>query len=132
MEAPSFFSQFFMWMGPYKWPMIIVSSLVLVLIIKKAIALTLPSLSYEKKAAGINAILFWGGLSMAFGIFVQTVSLWVALNEIIAAADISPTMVLVGFYGSFCSTLFGSLTLIVAALAWWLFRSRVRSLGMVS
>jgi hypothetical protein len=132
MEAPSFFSQFFMWMGPYKWPMIIVSSLVVVLILKKAIELLIPTLSNERKASGVNAILFWGALSMAFGIYVQTVSLWMALKEIMVAADISPQIVLIGFYGSFCPTIFGTLTLIVAALAWWFFRYRINIIDVTS
>ena len=88
MEAPSYFSQFFMWMGPYKWPMILVSSLVVILILKKAVELIIPALSRERKASGVNAILFWGAISMAFGIYVQTVSLWMALKDIMAAADI--------------------------------------------
>ena len=129
MEAPSFLSQFFMWMGPYKWPMILVSGLVVVLVIKKAVELLIPGLSYKKKISGVNAILFWGAISMAFGIFSQTVSLWAALNDIIAAADISPAIVLVGFYGSFVATLFGTLTLIFAALAWWFFRFWVKRLS---
>jgi hypothetical protein len=131
MEAPSFFSQFFMWMGPFKWPMIILSLLVVVLVIKKIIELTIPSLSNERKASGVNAILFWGVFSMAFGIFVQTVSLWTALNDIMAAADISPTMVLIGFYGSFCPTIFGTLVLLFASLAWWIFHQKVKSLKQV-
>ena len=122
METPGFLSQFFMWMGPYKWPMILLSALVVILIVKKAIELLIPSLSAQRKAAGIHAILFWGALSFAFGIYVQTAGLWIALQEIMAAADISPAMVLIGFYGSFSSTILGALTLIVAALAWWFFR----------
>ena len=129
METPSFFSQIFMWLGPYKWPMIFVSALVVVLVIKKAIELLIPGLSKQRKAAGINAILFWGSLSMALGIFSQTVSLWAALQEIMAASDISPVIVMIGFYGSFVSTMVGAVTLIFAALAWWLFRYRVRQLS---
>jgi hypothetical protein len=128
MEAPNYFFEFFMWMGPFKWPMIIVALLTLVLIVKKAIELSIPSLSNERKAAGVNAILYWGVFNMAFGFFGQTVSLWAALREIIAASDISPAIVLIGFYGSFVSTLFGTGNLIIAALAWWLFRYRLKLL----
>ena len=127
METQSYLSQFFMWMGPYKWPMILLSVLVLVLIIKKAVELAIPSLSQKRKASGINAILFWGAFSLAFGIFVQTLGLWEALKEIIAAADISPAIVLIGFYGSFCPTILGALTLLVAALAWWIFRYWIKA-----
>jgi hypothetical protein len=115
-------------MGPYKWPMILVSSLVVILILKKAVELIIPALSRERKASGVNAILFWGAISMAFGIYVQTVSLWMALKDIMAAADISPQIVLIGFYGSFCPTIFGTMTLIIAALAWWFFRYRVKAI----
>lgn len=132
MEAPSYLSQFFMWMGPYRWPMIIVSVLVIVLVVKKAIELSIPGLSHKQKVSGVNAILFWGALSLALGIFVQTVSLWVALQDIMAAADISPAMVIIGFYGSFCSTIMGALTLIVAALAWWIFRYLASRLPVIS
>ena len=132
MEAPSFYSQFFMWMGPYKWPMILLSCLVVVLVIKKIVELLIPGLSHKRKVSGINAILFWGFMSLALGIFVQTASLWVAMKEIIAAADISPTMVIMGFYGSFCSTILGTLTLIFAALAWWTFRYTATKLTSTS
>ena len=117
METPNYLSQFFMWMGPYKWIMILMSCLVLVLVIKKIVELLIPGISHKRKVKGINAILFWGFMSLALGIFSQTVSLWRALNEIVAAADISPVIVIMGFYGSFCSTLFGIITLIFAALA---------------
>lgn len=126
MEAPNYFSQFFMWLGPYKWPMILLSVLVIVLVLKKAIELMLPGLSHKQRVSGINAILFWGCMSMALGIFSQTVSLWAALREIIAADDISPVIVLIGYYGSFISTLLGAATLIFSALAWWLFRYLVK------
>ncbi len=129
MEAPSFFTQFFMWMGPFKWFMILLSVLVLVLIIKKVIELLMPAVSQKQKESGVNAILFWGFMALGVGLFSQTVSLWMALKEIIAAADISPAIVLIGFYGSFCATLYGLFTLLIAALAWWLFRFWVKRLS---
>ena len=126
MEHSSNFSMFFMWMGPYKWPMIIVSAIVIVLIIKKTIDIIIPGAVAERKRAGVNAILFWGSFSFALGIFVQTVSIWTALNEIIKAADISPVITLMGFYGSFCPTIFGAGTLLLASLAWWALRWKTR------
>jgi len=116
------FPEFFMWLGPFKWPMVLLSALVVVLVIKKVIELALPGISQARKASGVNAILFWGVMSMALGVFSQTVSLWAALQEIVKAADISPAIVMIGFYGSFISTLLGTATLIFAALAWWTFR----------
>lgn len=132
METPNYFSQFFMWLGPYKWPMLLLSVLVILLVVKKAIELMIPGLTYRQKASGINAILFWGSISMALGIFSQTVSLWAALREIMAADDISPVIVLIGYYGSFISTLLGTATLIFSALAWWLFRYLVKRTPQVT
>ena len=132
METPNYFAELFMWLGPFKWPLILLSVLVGVLIIKKAIELMIPSLSLKRKVSGVNAILFWGLFTMALGVFTQTVSLWAALKEIIAADDISPVIVLIGFYGSFVSTLWGLATLVVAALAWWLFRYWVRRLEPIA
>lgn len=122
METMNPLSQFFMWFGHYKWPMIIISAIVAVLIIKKAIDMLIPGKSAEARKAGISAILFWGSFSLIFGLFVQTVSLWAALQEIIQADDISPVIVMIGFYGSFCPTIFGAGTLLTAASAWMLFR----------
>jgi hypothetical protein len=116
------YPEFFMWMGPFKWLLILLLVLVIALVIKKALELGLPGISQERKSSGVNAILFWGIIAMAMGIFSQTVSLWAALQEIIKADDISPAIVLIGFYGSFVAPLFGTATLILAALAWWLFR----------
>jgi len=126
MKTPVIFPEFFMWLGPYKWPMVLLSALVLILVIKKAVEMFMPGLTVKRKASGVNAILFWGAMSMALGIYVQTASLWVALQEIIKAADISPAMVIIGFYGSFTSTIMGTLTLMFAALAWWGFRYWLR------
>lgn len=123
------FPEFFMWLGPFKWPMVLLSVLVVLLVIKKVIELVLPGISQARKASGVNTILFWGVMSMALGVFSQTVSLWAALQEIVKAADISPAIVLIGFYGSFVSTLLGIGTLIFAALAWWTFRFLLKRLA---
>jgi hypothetical protein len=109
--------------------MIIVAVVIIVLIIKKVIELFfLPNLDSKKKAWGLNAILFWGSFNFIFGIYVQTAGLWAALKEIITAPDLSPPIMIMGFLGSFMSTLFGAATLVVAALCWWLLRARLRSM----
>lgn len=127
METPSVFNQFFMWLGPYKWPLIVIAAIVVFLIIRKAVDLFFrKGLDETQLKRGLNAILFWGSFGLAVGMFAQVAGIWAALKEIMAAADISPAIVLIGFYGSFMTTLFGLGILLVAALAWWLFRYRIQ------
>lgn len=129
MENAGFFEQFFMWLGPYKYPMVIVGIIVVGLIIYKAIELFfIKDLDEARRKRWLNSILFWGSLGLILGIFAQTAGLWIALQQIMKAADISPAMVLIGFYGSFTSTMFGLLILLVSALGWWFLRARARSL----
>ena len=123
MEHASFLNQFFMWFGPYKFPMLLLALIVVVLIIVKAVDLLfMRSLSESRKKRWLNSILFWGAIGLVFGMFAQTASLWVALQEIMHAKDLSPPIIIMGFLGSFAPTLFGLLILLVAAIAWWLLR----------
>lgn len=129
METEGFFEQIFMWLGPFKYLLILVALIVIVLIVKKVIELFfLKNLSEERQRSGINSILFWGGFGLALGIFAQLSGLWVALQEIIHASDISPAIVIIGFLGSFVSTLAGLFILMVASLSWWLLRIKLRAL----
>ncbi len=123
MEHASFLNQFFMWFGPYKFPMLLLALIVVVLIIVKAVDLLfMRNLSESRKKRWLNSILFWGAIGLVFGMFAQTASLWVALQEIMHAKDLSPPIIIMGFLGSFAPTLFGLLILLVAAIAWWLLR----------
>lgn len=116
METTSKFLQFFMFMGPWKWPLILLALIVFVLICFKFYEYFIarkPSSHY------LDAILFWGSFSAIVGITGQVSGLWEALNMIIEAADVSPSMVLIGFLSSFVTTLFGLFILVFAAICWW-------------
>jgi len=127
MEHTSFLNQFFMWFGPYKFPMLLLALIVVVLIIIKTVDLLfIRSLSEPRKKRWLNSILFWGAVGLVFGMFAQTASLWVALQEIIHAKDLSPPIIIMGFLGSFAPTLFGLLILLIAAIAWWLLKAVLR------
>jgi hypothetical protein len=128
MENFSTFQQFVMWLGPYKWPMFLIAFIILVLIIWKIIDLFFSNIRPANTYRGLNSILFWGSFGLAFGMFVQIAGIWEALKEIMVATDLSPSIVLIGFYGSFVPTLFGISMLLVAALAWWLLRMRAKRL----
>ncbi len=121
------FGQFFFHMGPYRWPMILLFLLVVILILKKVIDIYIVKESTNKQLKwGLNGILFWGSLAFALGLFGQVNALWLALQEIMVASDISPSIVLIGYYLSFVTTIFGLFTVIIAALGWWILRGLVK------
>lgn len=116
MENLSGFQKFFMFMGPWKWILILITLIVLILIGIKTYDLLIRK---KAKPQYLNAILFWGGISALLGMITQLSGLWMALNEIMIAPDISPQMVFIGYLSSFTPTLFGLAVFLVSAICWW-------------
>jgi len=118
-------TEFFMWMGPFKIPMIIIALIIILLITKKAI-----DIFFRYKNSGIDvknhldSILFWGRLGLIVGILAQITGIYSALTEIMHASEISPQVVMIGFRGSFTSTIFGLFLLIIAYLSWYFLKLR--------
>ena len=65
-----------------------------------------------------NAILFWGAASAVLGFMGQCHGVYLALNAILAASEISPVVVVEGFVISFIPTLFGLGLLAFASAIW--------------
>lgn len=116
METASKFQQFFMFMGPWKWPLIFLSFLVFILICIKVYDYFIAK---QPTSRYLGAILFWGSISAITGIIGQVSGLWAALSAIMDAPDISPPIVLMGFLTSFVTTMFGFIIMAIAALCWW-------------
>jgi len=116
MENLNEFQKFFFFMGPWKWIMIFIALIVVILIGIKTYDLLI-----RKKAnlQYLNAILFWGGVTAMLGIIAQLSGMWVSLNEILTAPDISAPMILTGYLSSFVPTLFGLIVFLVSAICWW-------------
>lgn len=116
MQTHNAFQTFFMMMGPFKWPLVILSLVVLSLIIHK----TYRYIILKKSGDGSpDAILFWGSITAVAGILGQVAGIWQALRQMLQAPDISPHMMWMGFLSSFVTTLYGIAVLIIAALVWW-------------
>ncbi len=129
MEPASSFNLFFMWMGPFKIPLVLLSLLVLGMIAKKKIDLFFrKGLTPEKLNWGLSSILFWGAFTFLFGIFAQTIGIWQTLQGVMLADDISPPILIIGLLGTFSPTIYGLCTLLVAALNWWILRERYKYL----
>jgi hypothetical protein len=71
-----------------------------------------------------HAILFLGIFNLVWGMFTQVLGLVQALDAIIAAADVSPALIMQGLKNSFISPLVGLVSLLVGALLWAILQGR--------
>ncbi|MBD3387036.1 hypothetical protein GF407_19185 [candidate division KSB1 bacterium] len=111
---------FFEAMGVWAWIMVPLALITLYFIIKR----TIDVLHDREKTVSecyreLHTVLFWGSLTAVFGLLGQIMGLWNAIFTIIRATDINPQIVMKGFRISFYPTIFGLITLVVAAIAWY-------------
>lgn len=106
-------------MGPFKYPMILISVLVLVVIVLLVVD-TVPTdeMRSDRRKRGMNALLVLGSMNAAVGMLGQIMGIWYALAAILEAADISPAIVMGGLQASFATTYYGFITFIVSIIAW--------------
>ena len=115
--------------GPFKWPLLILTVTIAVLIIKKSIDLfTSKERTRDQMERGLHAILFWGAFSAVMGVYGQLSGIYRALQIIAGASDISPSVILEGFTISFTTTMYGLVLFMVAGLSWFILLSRYRKL----
>ena len=119
----------FMRGGFYMWPLLIFAIIILVLSIKKIIDLFFKTdLSHAKLESGINSILFWGGMSVLIGFLGHFHGLYMAMEAISRASDISPAIVAMGYGVSLITVLFGLLILLSSSIIWFVLRWRFKQL----
>ena len=117
--------------GLFMWPLLILALIVIGLSIKKGLDLFVnKNLDLQQKEMGLNAILFWGVIAGSLGITAQMLGIYMALEEIIKADDISPAIVMMGYQVSFLTTLFGLYIFIGAAILWFLLRWKYKTLAL--
>jgi len=122
METPSAMMQFIQFLGAFKLPLFILAAIVLGQLLIKVYHYFIKQIP-EK--SGLNAILFWGGVTVLTGMIGQLSAIWELLRAVMEAPDISPQILLVGFLSSFSPTLFGLVVGLFSALAWWAMRYRL-------
>jgi len=106
-------------MGPFKFPMILISVLVLVVIIMLVVdTVSTNEVINERRKRGMNALLVLGSMNAALGMLGQIMGIWYALAAIMQAADVSPAIVMGGLQASFATTYYGFITFIVSLIAW--------------
>jgi len=119
----------FMQGGFYMWPLLLFAIIIIILSVKKIVDLFFKSdLSHAKIESGINSILFWGGMSVLIGFLGHFHGLYLAMEAISRANDISPAIVAMGYGVSLITVLFGLLILLFSALIWFVLRWRFKQL----
>ena len=115
--------------GPFMWPLLILTVTIVALTVRKAVELfAMKDLNRDRMEKGLHAILFWGAFSAVLGVYGQLQGIYVALQIIIRATEISPPVIAEGFAISFTTTLYGLVLFMVSGLAWFILLSRYRSL----
>ncbi len=116
--------------GPMMWPLIIIAIVILGLVVKKVIEFNRSDkLKSGYPESGINAIIFWGGIALVLGFFAHFYGVYMAMNAIVRASDISPAIVAMGYTMSLTSIIFALLIFLFSAIAWFVLRWRFKKLA---
>jgi len=115
--------------GIFMWPLLIIAISVVILSIKKAIDLFGQTEQPRKQLeSGLNAIIFWGAISVIIGFLAHFWGMYMALQAISMASDISPAIVAQGFAVSLITILFGLLIFLFSGIMWLVLRWRYKKL----
>jgi biopolymer transport protein ExbB/TolQ len=115
--------------GLFMWPLLIFAIVIAVLTVKKAIDfLGRQNVNPAKMESGINAIFFWGFMSLVVGFYAHFQGVYMAMQAIIKADDISPVIVTAGYAQSLTTILFGLFSFIISSAVWFIFRWQYKKL----
>jgi len=115
--------------GPFMWPLLAIAIIILFLTIKNTNWLywkvNSDSIRVEQN---INAILFFGVLSLFIAFFGYYLGLNIAMNAIYRANDISPVIIASGYSQALIPLVFSLGVFIFAYCVWYLLRWRLKRL----
>lgn len=116
--------------GVFMWPLLLLAIAVAVLSIKKIFELFIQrGLTKIQLESGVNAILFWGGISAVIGLLGSFSGIFIAAGYLAKASDISPAIVWAGIQVALITTIFGLIIFIIAGILWFILRSRYKKLA---
>jgi len=105
--------------------LLILAIIIIVLSIRRIIELyTKKDLNKVKLESGINAIIFWGAISLILGFFAHYLGFYNAMEAIKRANDISPAIVAAGYAASLSTILVGLFIFMLSAIIWFTLRWR--------
>lgn len=121
---------FFFKGGPYMWILLMIAIVIVVLSICKLIQVfgkkEVDPLQFQ---SGLNAILFWSAISLLVGLFAHFHGIYLAMQAISRAHDISPAIVAMGYSMSLITVLTGMFIFIISLLIWFFLRWRVHKIS---
>ena len=116
--------------GPFAWPLLIMAVAIAILSVKKTVALFGEKGAARAEAErGLNAILFWGGISLLTGFLGHYAGVYGAMQAVARAGDVSPAVMAAGYGESLLTILWGMLIFLFSAIAWFVLRWRYGKLA---
>lgn len=117
-------------MGFFGKIMIIIALYIIYQVIRKGVQL-FSSKEFDplKLELGLHSILFWGAINAVLGVLAQVTGIYNALNVIMRAREISPSVIAQGFAESFTTTIFGLTVLILSSIIWFIYLKRFRAVS---
>ncbi len=118
---------FFLEMGPFRYPLITFTILILFNIFKHGLPVMQNKIVSKKTTeVGIDSIIFWGIMSVTTGILGQIIGIYSALGEIAKAKEISPQIIMYGFKISFTTTVYGFYVFLLSAFVWYILKRKFK------
>ena len=118
---------FFIQGGSMMMLLLILAIIIIVLSIRRVIELYgKRDLNPVKLESGINAIIFWGVISLILGYFAHYLGFYNAMEAIKKANDISPAIVADGYAKSLSTILAGLFIFMFSAIVWFALRWRYK------
>lgn len=121
--------------GVYGYSLLALAILIIALSLKKIYHLFIKKdLNPAQLESGLDAILFWGGISAMFGFFGAFFGMYQAVSSVIAVKgeSISPSIVWAGIQACLFLINFGLVNFIMSATIWFFLRWRYKSLVLKS
>lgn len=108
--------------GILMWPLLVIGIGVLVLAVRSAWLLSRSERSAAEADQRLQAILFWGVMSVVLGFLGTTVGIIQMAQAITLAGAVHPPLVWGGFGVALVTLIFGLLIFLVAAVLWFVLR----------
>jgi hypothetical protein len=111
------------------WLLLFTGVLIITLAIKKVLDFSVrKEHNPVKMEQGINAIIFWGGISVVLGFFAHFFGMYQAMIVISKAPEISSAVVAEGYAASLTTILFGLVIFLFSAIMWFLLRWKYKNI----
>ena len=106
--------------GSLMWVLYLLTLIIIVQAVKNSLWLTSAGKkSRQEVVHSINAIVFWGFIAAIFGIFAHFYGVYLAMQAISRAADISPAIVARGYSHSLVTILTGMGIFLFSSILWF-------------